>query len=41
MASIELYRTKEKAVFAEPQLAISYKYLLFHNVFDGYINSDH
>lgn len=41
MASIELSRTTEKAVFAEPSLAISYKYLLLYNVFDCYINSDH
>lgn len=26
---------------AEPQFAISYKYLLFHDVFDCFINSDH
>lgn len=33
--------TPWKSWFAEPQLAISYKYLLFHDVFDCYINSDH
>lgn len=33
--------TPWKSWFVEPQLAISYKYLLFHDVFDCYINSDH
>lgn len=33
--------TPWKSWFAEPQLAISYKYLLLHDVFDCYINSDH